>query len=251
MPDSGGGSSGSQQVVQNNSPWSGVQAPLKAGYADLTKQYKEGAPDYYPGQTVEGFSPQQQQSIQGITNLATQGNQTLNSANDELGKTIRGDYLSAGNPYFNQMLSTLRQPVDSTYAMGGRYGSGAHDGAVAGVAGNLAYQNYAQERQNQLNAINQAPAIDQARYYGMGQLGNIGSVIQQQGQNVRDADIAKYNYNQNKDINWTNNYLAMLNGATGGSSVTTQPTASINPWTQYAGAGIAAGGLLAQILGGS
>lgn len=246
---SGGGGSKTQTVTQNNSPWSGVQSYLTEGYGDLSKNYKAGAPEYYPGSTVEGFSPQQQQAIQGVTNLATQGNQTLNSANDELGKTIRGDYLSAGNPYFSQMMQTLRQPVDSTYAMGGRYGSGAHDAAIAGVAGNLAYQNYAQERQNQLGAVSQAPALDQARYYGMGQLGNIGATVQQQAQNVKNADIEKYNYNQNKDVNWINNYLATLNGAAGGSSVTTQPNNAPNPWTQYAGAGLAAGGLLASLMG--
>lgn len=248
MPDSGGGSSGSQTVVQNNNPWSGVAPQLKDAYKQLGTNFKQGAPDYYPGETVAGFSPQQQQSIQGITDLATGGNQTLTAANDELGKTIRGDYLR-GNPYFNEMLSTLRQPVDSTYAMGGRYGSGAHDGAIAGVAGNLSYQNYAQERQNQLNAINQAPAIDQARYFGQQQLGNVGAAVQQQGQNVIDSNIAKYNYNQNKDTNWLNQYIATLNGATGGSSTTTQPINAPNPWTQYAGAGLAAGGLLAQFMG--
>lgn len=244
MPDSGGGGSKTQQVVQNNSPWSGVQSYLTSGYKDLSNLYKGGAPDFYPGNTVADFSPQQQQSIQGITDLATNGNQTLTAANDQLKKTIQGDYLNAGNPYFQQMLSTMRQPVDSTYALGGRYGSGAHDGAIAGVAGNLAYQNYAQERQNQLSAINQAPVIDQAQYYGLGQLGNVGAAVQQQGQNVINADIDKYNYNQNKDINWLNNYLAMLNGATGGSSVTTQPIYSPNPWAQAAGGAIGLGGML-------
>jgi len=241
---SGGGGSKTQTVTQNNSPWSGVQPYLTQGYEDLSKQYQKGAPDYYPGNTVADFSPQQQQSIQGITNLATQGNQTLTAANDQLKKTISGDYLNAGNPYFNQMLTSLRQPVDSTYAMGGRYGSGAHDAAIAGVAGNLAYQNYAQERQNQLNAINQAPTIDQAQYYGLGQLGNVGAAVQQQGQNVINSNIDKYNYNQNKDINWLNNYLSMLNGASGGSSVTTQPSYTPNPWAQYAGAGAALAGSL-------
>jgi hypothetical protein len=250
MPDGGGGSSGSQTVVQNSSPWSGVQAPLTEGYGDLKKIYKQGAPDYYPGNTVAGFSPQQQQSIQGITDLATNGNQTLTAANDQLKKTIQGDYLNAENPYFSQMLSTLRQPVDSTYSMGGRYGSGAHDAAIAGVAGNLSYQNYAQERQNQLNAINQAPGIDQARYYGQQQLGNVGAAVQQQGQNIINADIMKHDYNQNKDINWLSQYLGMLNGASGGSVSTTQPMNGPNPWTQYAGAGLAAGGLLANFLGG-
>jgi hypothetical protein len=240
MPEGGGGASKTQTVTQNNSPWSGVQSYLTSGYGDLSKQYKQGAPDYYPGNTVAGFSPQQQQSIQGITDLATQGNPSLDAANGELQKTIRGDYLHPNN----DLLSILRQPVDSTYALGGRYGSGSHDAAIASVAGGM----YAQERQNQLNAINQVPGIDQARYYGLGQLGNVGAAVQQQGQNQINADLDKYNYNQNKDINWTNNYLAMLNGANGGTSTTTSPLQSSNPWAQYGGLALGAGGLLAGLL---
>lgn len=252
MPDGGGGSSGSQTVVQNNSPWSGVQKPLTEGYKDLTANYKQGAPEYYPGQTVAGFSPQQQQSIQGITNLATSGNSTLTAANDQLRKTINGDYLDpTTNPYLASVANQARQGADSTYSMGGRYGSGAHDAAVSQSVGNIYAQNYAQERQNQLNAINQAPTIDQAQYYGMQQLGNVGAAVQQQGQNVINADINKYDYNENKNTNWINQYLATLNGASGGTSTTTSPVNSPNPWTQYAGAGIAAGGLLASLFGGS
>lgn len=249
MPESGGGGSKTQTVTQNNSPWSGVQPGLTQGYGDLKTQYEKGAPDYYGGNTVADFSPQQQQSIQGITNLATQGNQTLDSANSELGKTINGQYLDpSSNPYIQGVANQARNAANSTYSMGGRYGSGAHDAAVSQSVGNIYYQNYAQERQNQLNAINQAPAIDQARYYGQQQLGNVGSAVQQQGQNVINADLDKFNYNQNKDINWTNQYLAMLNGANGGTNTTTSPLASSNPWGQVAGGVLGAGGLLAGLL---
>lgn len=247
----GGGSSGkSQTVTQNSDPWSGVQPYLTGGYEDLSKQYKAGAPEYYSGNTVADFSPQQQQSIQGITNLATQGNPSLDAANSELQKTISGQYLDPNsNPYIAGVANQAQNAANSTYAAGGRYGSAAHDFGVTSAVGNIYAQNYANERQNQLNAINQAPTIDQARYYGQQQLGNVGSAVQQQGQNVINANIDKYNYNQNKDMNWTNNYLAMLNGAQGGSSVTTQPgVGTSNPWTQYAGLGLQAGGLLASFL---
>lgn len=247
MPSSGGGSTKTQTVTQNNSPWSGVQPQLTQGYADLQANYNKGAPDYYPGQTVADFSPQQQQSIQGITNLATQGNPNFSAANNELNKTISGGYLNS-NPYFDQVAQNVRQPTDSAFAMGGRYGSGQHDAAVAGALAPYAYQNYAQERQNQLSAINQVAPIDQAQYYGQQQLGNVGAAVQQQGQNVINADISKYDYNTNKDTNWLNQYLGTLNGASGGSSTTTQPTNAPNPWTQYAGAALGAGGLLAGFL---
>ncbi len=119
----GGGNTPTQTVTQNNSPWSGVQPGLNQGYADLKTQYEKGAPDYYPGQTVADFSPQQHQSIQGITQLASGGNQTLKDANTQLGKTINGDYLNS-NPYFDQVAQNVRQPTDSAFSAGGRYSSG-------------------------------------------------------------------------------------------------------------------------------
>lgn len=247
MPSSGGGSSKTQTVTQNSAPWSGVQSYLTQGYGDLSSLEKQGAPNYYPGQTVADFSPQQQQSIQGITSLATQGNPNFGAANSELNKTISGGYLNS-NPYFDQVAQNVRQPVDSAFAMGGRYDSGQHDAAVAGALAPYAYQNYAQERQNQLSAINQVAPIDQAQYYGQQQLGNIGAAVQQQGQNVINADVSKYDYNANKDYNWLSQYLGQLNGASGGSSTTTQPNTAPNPWTQYAGLGLQAGGLLANFL---
>ncbi len=247
MPSSGGGGSKTQTVTQNNSPPSYALSGLQQGATDLASNYAKGAPDYYPGQTVAGFSPQQQSSIQGITDLAGQGAPTLQAANQQLMKTINGDYLNS-NPYFNQVASQVRQPVDSAFAAGGRYGSVDNSAGVASALAPYAYQNYAAERQNQMNAINQAPAIDQAQYYGLGQLGNVGSAIQQQGQNVTNADISKYDYNQNKDTNWIQQYLATLNGAQGGSSTTTSPIYTPSPWSNIAGGGIAAAGLLSSFL---
>lgn len=243
MPSSGGGSSKTQTVTQNNSPWSGVQGYLTDAYKNLSTEVGKGAPEYYPGNTVAPFSQQQQQSIQGVTNLANGGNPTLDAANQQLQKTINGDYLNS-NPYFSQVAQQVRQPVDSEFASGGRYMSGQHDVAVAQALAPYAYQNYAAERQNQLNAINQAPGIDQARYYGYGQLGNVGAAVQQQGQNVINADVNKYDYNTSKDYNWLNQYIGTLNGATGGSQVTTTPLYQPSPWQQAAGAGLGLGGLL-------
>jgi len=242
----GGGSSGTQTVTQNSNPWSGVQPFLKQGYKDLTANYQGGMPQYYPGQTVADFSPQQQQSIQGITDLATQGNPNFQAANQQLLKTINGDYLNS-NPYFSQVAQNVRQPVDSAFAAGGRYDSGQHDAAVAQALAPYAYQNYAAERQNQLNAINQVPTIDQAQYYGQQQLGNVGAAVQQQGQNTINADIQKYNYNQNEPNAWINQYLATLNGAPGGSTTTQTPIYQPSPWSQIGGGALTAAGLLSGI----
>ena len=245
----GGGSSGTQKVQQTSSPSPYATPYLTGAYQSLNNYWKAGAPSYYPGQTVADFSPQQQQSIQGITDLATSGNPNFAAANQQLNDTISGKYLNS-NPYFDQVAQNVRQPTDSAFAMGGRYGSGQHDAAVASALAPYAYQNYAAERQNQLNAINQVPGIDQAQYYGMQQLGNVGAAEQQQAQNVIDANKAKYDYNATKGLNWTQNYLAQLSGAPGGTVTTQSPIYQPSPWSQIAGAGLAGAGLLSSLFGG-
>jgi hypothetical protein len=84
--------------------------------------------------------------------------------------TARGDYLTQQNPYFQQMLQNTFQKsqptIQSAFAGAGRGISGAQDAAIADswaqTAGNLGYQDYSRERQNQLGAIAASPGMAQA-----------------------------------------------------------------------------------------
>lgn len=104
----------------------------------------------------------------GLSNINTgaQAGQSLNTTgNAALNSTLDGSMLSAGNPYFQQMVTQLGQSIqpqiDGQFAAAGRYGSGANANAYADAlsrqAGQLAYQNYGQERTNQLGAVSQLP----------------------------------------------------------------------------------------------
>jgi len=86
----------------------------------------------------------------------------------------------------------------------------------------LYYNNYATERQNQLNAMNQAPTMAQADYYDIGQLQNVGEILEGYDKEALQGDIAKYEYNANKQQNLLSNYLAGAYGAPMPMSQTTQ-----------------------------
>lgn len=242
--EGGGSSKKSQQVVQNNDPWAGVQPYLTEGYKDLSNVVKQGAPNYYPNQTVQGFAPEQEQAMQLTAQRATNGSPLNKAASGEIQKVLGGEYLNAGNPYFSQVVNQIRNPVDATYQAAGRYGSGAHDQAIANTAGQLAYQNYGDERARMQQAAALAPQLAQQDYLDYNALNDVGTQRQQQGQAVLSEDVNRHNYESNKDLDWISNYLAMLNGAQGGSTTTTQPYYQPSGWGQALGGGMAFGGAL-------
>jgi hypothetical protein len=101
-----------------------------------------------------------------VNNGATQAVGLDQAGNGQVASTLNGDYLSAGNPYFQQMVTqagnSIKPTVDSGFEANGRYGSGAHaaalDSALSNTAGNLAYTNYAAERSNQVGTAASLPS---------------------------------------------------------------------------------------------
>lgn len=82
----------------------------------------------------------------------------------ELLATIRGDRLNQ-NPYLDEVIRRASADVNSQFAGMGRYGSGAHmDSLFTRAAGPIRYADYAQERANQLAAIQAAPGFEMAPF---------------------------------------------------------------------------------------
>ena len=202
------------------------------------------------------------QTLQGGgTNLALPGTQT----------TASGNYLSAGNPYFASMMSSAAAPViseyekatqnlNSTAAQSGRYGSGAQAqmqsdatsnlaDALSRQAGQLAYQNYGQERglqesaigrlgnisntqfsnqlaaaqglgnlsetqaQRQMSAASAAPQLAQADYGDIQQLMNVGKTQEDYSRQALQGDIDRYQYGVNAPQQQLGSYLSAAYGA--------------------------------------
>ncbi len=255
----------STRTVTTATPWSGVADKLKAGYGDATSLYRQGAPDYYPNATIAPMSGYTQGATDWMAQRAMAGSPLTAAGQNELTKTLQGDYLNAGNPQFSQAVQAAIRPVteqyqnvvmpgiQSAFSDAGRYGSGAHTGAfndaasayernVGDISSNMAYQNYADERGNMLKAGLLAPEMAQQDYFDINQLGTAGGILDQFNQSLINADINKYNYENNKDTQWLSNYMGLLQQAPWGQVGTATPPRP-NPYTSALGGAATGAGL--------
>jgi hypothetical protein len=140
-------------TTQTSEPWGGVKPFLYDLYDQARGQF---------------FAPQQAQGM--IAQRALDGNSLVGQAQDQLGNTLRGDYLNPErNPAFRASIQDALGLAGSTFAKqyggaaGQNLGNSGYQEALArglGATATNAYANaYGQERQNQLNAMQLAPSI--------------------------------------------------------------------------------------------
>lgn len=254
----GGGSqpSGNTTTTTKSDPWEGQQPFLKSGFSSIAQQFglspdgsgtvnANALPDYYPGQTIASNSPETNLALQARTGRALYGSPLTTAAQNQLTSTLNGDYLNS-NPYIDQTYNQaagnvvnkyneITNPgIDSAFTKGGRFGSGAYasarnqsDRTAAQELGNLATniygQNYANERQNQIQGQLYAPDLANQDYYDINQLSAVGDYNTNLSQAQIDADMARYNYNANKPLNALQQYQQMIQGNYGGTSTATNP----------------------------
>jgi len=242
----GGGSGGGGGTSETRSQLDPTVAPfVQYGLQEAKGLYQTQTPNYYPGQTFIGPSAQTQSALEAAQNRALMGNPLLPAAQQQQLGAIQGDYLTAGNPYFTQALAgptqqatqayndAIRQ-AQSTVSQAGRYGSGVSAdiqnraantlaNTLANTYGNLAYQNYATERGLQNQAVMNAPALAQADYADISQLANVGRTAEDYQKTALQADIDRFNFEQNKPYQKLSAYLGAAYGAPMGQvSTTTQ-----------------------------
>ena len=204
--------------------------------------YNQGAPEYYQNQTYLDPNSQQQQAMNQMTANANVNDPMLQNSTDLNNSMIQGDFLQ-NNPNFDAVMNTAgrkatgiyndaMQGTNSQASMSGRYGSDAHQRlasnnssnlatSLADTAGSMAYNNYAAERGNQINAMNNAGAISQNQNIGAQNLMNAGNAQAGFSQNALNADIARHDYGQNAQQQHLGNYTNAVWGAPGGSQSTT------------------------------
>lgn len=239
----GGGSqpSGQTTTVQKSDPWEGQQPYLNGsnGIFPTAQAFYTGgntgfssanAPQYYNGNTVAQLTPYQTQAINAEANLA-QNNPVTNQANAATGKFLNGDYLSAQNPYFQNMAQSVMSSVvpglERQFTQGNNMNQPGAAYAVANGAtqalGNLAYQNYNDQINNQLKGVALAPQTQALNYQNVAALGDAGSQLQQQNQANINADVQKWNYNQQLPLQMFNQYANSVQGGYGSTNTLNQP----------------------------
>lgn len=181
-----------QTVTTTTEPSAVLKPYLQYGLGEAQRLYQAG------GTPVVAPSTATQMGMEAMQARALQGSPLLGAAQAQQLGTVQGDYLS-GNPFFQGAFQPAAQAATSAFnqAIGnigsqasraGRYGSGAMGDlqtqaagqlaqSLTGAAGQLAYQNYAQERARQEAAASGAPQLGMADYgdisklIGVGQLG--------------------------------------------------------------------------------
>ncbi len=246
----GGGGSKTQKVTQSNAPWS-EQIPLwKTSYQRLNDLYGSGGLriNPYPGQTIAPVSPETGQAWSMIANRAQAGSPLYGLSKGYIGDVLSGKYLGQDAPGFSSVLDRARNAVNATYALAGRYGSGAHDAAVAQGLGGILNEAYQTERDRMDAAAQMAPQLAQQDYFDAQQLAQVGGQREAHLQDLINAEIQRYNALQQAPINELALYQNFIGGNIGGTQTTTQPVQnkSANPW--QIGAGII-GSVLGQVLG--
>jgi hypothetical protein len=210
----------------------------------------------YTGPAVAGFNPTQEAGFSGVTGAATGGGSAVGDANANLKSTLDGTYLSAGNPYFGAMAQRIANSVlpqlSSQWSQAGRFAGNeeaprAISTGLSDAVGQLAYQSYNQERQNQLTAGQMAPGLDQAQYIDPSMLLGIGGQQQQLTQQQINDAIYRATYLQNQPEAAIQATTGQLEGL-GGMGSTGQSTTTVSPsmLQMLMGGGMAMGGMFGQ-----
>jgi len=240
----GGGGGGESKSETQNQLDPTIRPFVEYGLNEAKGLYQTDTPQYYGGQTYIGPSAQTQSALQAAQNRALGGNPLLPAAQQQQQDVIGGAYLQ-NNPYFNQAMAGAAQGATQNYndaimaaqsgaSRAGRYGSGVSadiqnraantlSNTLANKYGELAYQNYANERARQDAASMGAPTLAQADYGDIQQLMNVGKTAEDYQKTALQADIDRFNFEQNKPYQKLSAYLGAAYGAPVGSvSTTTQ-----------------------------
>jgi hypothetical protein len=244
-----------------------IQPYLSYGLSEAQRLYQAGGPQYYSGQGYVGPSTATQTGLQALEARAQAGNPLTSAAQNQAYGTIQGDYLG-GNPFFSgafqpaaqaatNAFNTAISNVTSGASKAGRFGSGAMQNLqnaaagelaqkLTGTAGQLAYQNYADERARQQAATFGAPALAETDYADINRQLAAGQLREGYQNQALQADMARYNYNQQLPQQQLTNYLNQAYGFPAGRTQTTQQPYFTNPTATALGTGL----LGVQLLGG-
>jgi hypothetical protein len=210
-----------------------IQPFLSFGLGEAQRLYQAGGPQYFAGDTFVRPSETTQTGLQALEQRASMGNPLVGSAQQQLQREISGDFLG-GNPFFQGAFAPAAQAattqfqraigdIGSAASRAGRYGSGAMQNLqgqasnqlaqqLSNTAGQLAYQNYANERQRQAAATMAAPAMAQADYQDIQNLLAAGQAREGYSGQQLQSDINRFNFLQNAPQQNLGTFLSSVYG---------------------------------------
>jgi hypothetical protein len=176
-------------------------APFKEfGLSEAKRLYQQAPMQYYPGQTVVGFSPETEMALSGLRQQAISGSPFIGAVQDVVMQNLTGT-----NPLQAAAFRPAVEAVEAQFGKAGRYGSGYQQGAVASALAPMAYR-------AQQEAIAQAPAARQLGFADLEALAGVGAAREAQEQAELSADIEKFQFEQQAPQAALANYLASVQG---------------------------------------
>lgn len=210
---SGGGQSSSKVE-----PWSGAQPYLKDIMSEAQKLYEQGyGTAQYPYQTVAPRAGATSDAISMIADRARAGSPLQQPLQQGMAEVLSGSRMMEGNPYFSAMAGRVRdevQPgINATFGGLGRTGGGLHQESLAKGLGDsigaLAYQNYGDEANRQMQAFGLAPSIMQSEYDDGRNLLAAGQMDEEYTQRLIDADRQRFMFQENAPWDLLNRYAGV------------------------------------------
>jgi hypothetical protein len=189
---------------------------VEYGLGEAKRLYQGTTPSFFPGQTYVTPSEATTQALGLAEQRALAGSPLTQAAQQQTLATIQGQgvnpflagALEQANRLSGEQFTRNIQNLQSQASSAGRYGSAAM-GQQAGQAqdifaralaeqgGQLAYQSAEAERQRQMEAIRNAPAMAEADYADIQKLLNIGKTYEGFSANELQDAINRYNFEQN------------------------------------------------------
>lgn len=274
MSMGGGGGGGGTNTVTRTELDPVMRPFVQYGLQEATRLYQTpDIPQYFPGQTFVSPSQQTQSALQAAQQRATIGNPLTPAAQQQALGTIQGNFLG-GNPFFEGAFRGATQAAQTQYqdavqqalsnaSRAGRYGSGSMGtaldraggvfaNALTNTAGQLAFENYNQERARQQAMIGAAPTLAGADYEDINKMLQLGQIAEGYQETAIADAVNRFNFAQQAPYQKLQSYLSGAYGAPTGMQVS-QPVYR-NQFGNIAGgalAGAALGGTPGALVGGA
>lgn len=229
----GGGST--RTITSTTAAPAYAQPYLEFGLGEAKRLYESPTPEYYPGKTVVGFSPETQTALAGIRERAMAGSPFTGAVQDIVMQNLMGT-----NPLQMAAFRPVIEATQGQLAQAGRYGSGYGQAAIAQALAPYAYQ-------AQQAAIQQAPAAREFGFADLQTLAQVGAAQEAQKQAELEADIRRFEFEQARPSAKLADYLAAVAGGTVGGQ-TSQPVYR-SPAAGFLGGGLS-GAQLGQMIAG-
>jgi hypothetical protein len=238
-----GGGGGSQESKTTTSIDPRIAPYVTYGLEEAKRLYEGAGPQYFQGQTYVSPSEATQQSLAMARERALGGSPLIKAAQQEQLATIQGKgvnpflagALEQTNRLAGEQYNKNIQNLQSQASSAGRYGSSAM-GQQAGQAqdvfarslaeqgGQLAYQSAEAERARQMAAMAGAPQMAMSDYYDINQLLKAGQAGEGYDTAKMQADINRWNYEQNLPQMKLQNFANLFSNVPQGTTTTQTAT---------------------------